>query len=88
MNKSLFVLCLIAAGLGMLFSTLTMQSSSNQEQKDVVVLRVVERKADFAYIVRPIDADTQQVYYADRNLRLPLMQTTTITVNDQKILHP
>jgi len=89
MKKSLFLLCLIAAGLGMLFSTLTMQTNDgSNKQREVIVLQVIERKADFAYVVRPVDSDKARTYYSDEKLKLPLMKATTVYVDDRTIARP
>lgn len=89
MKKNLFLLCLIAAGLGMLFSVLTMQTNDRPKQsEEVIVLQVIQRKTDFAYVVRPVDADERRTYYSEQELKLPMMKATTIYVNDKTILHP
>lgn len=89
MKKSLFLLCLIAAGLGMLFSTLTMQTNDGpKKEQEVIVLQVIQRKADFAYVVRPVNAEKRRTYYSEEKLKLPMMKVTTIYVNDQQIVHP
>lgn len=89
MKKSMFVLCLISAGLGMLFSTLTMSTNDGpQNEKEVVVLRVVERKTDYAYIVRLQQANTKRVYYSEQKFDIPLFEPTTIVVNEREILRP
>lgn len=89
MKNSMVILCLFSAGLGILFSTLTMSTNDAPlHEKEVVVLRVVERKADYAYIVRLQQANTKRVYYSDQKFDIPLFEPTTIVVNEREILRP
>lgn len=89
MKKNMIILCLASAALGMLFSILTMQTNDGPEQeRQVVVIEVIERRADYAYVVRTPEDDKRRVYYSQKKVDLPMFTPTTIVVNEREILRP